>query len=66
MKKYRLLRGLPDCPAGTIFEPIRDGASYASVLTDEEVANGKKRYSWPKSDVEYNVMWFALVDYEEE
>jgi len=66
MKKYRLLKDLPNCPKGTVFEPIRNGESYASVLTDEEVANGKKRYSWPKSDVEYNMMWFALIDEENE
>lgn len=58
MKKYKLLKPLPECPIGRIFKEDIGGGYYHSI-TDEEVIRGKlKMYQFTKEEVEGNPDFF--------
>jgi cyclopropane fatty-acyl-phospholipid synthase-like methyltransferase len=55
-KKYKLLKDLPDCKAGTILELSEDGESYDYKAQDGAECWYRRHY------VESNSDWFQLVE----
>jgi hypothetical protein len=60
-KALLLLKSLPNCPKGRIFE-IDISGDYFHSMTDEEAISGKyKFYIFTKKEIKENSKWFKKI-----